>query len=612
MHDLTDLLVRAQAQDARAYAQVVKHLQDLAVGYGYSILGDFHLAEDAAQEAFLEAYENLPRIQVLETFPGLLRKIVHKHCDRLTRRGHRYRFMSAGVAIENIAIDSDPNPEEQMEEQEMKQLIREAMEDLSREEREIVSLFYISNHSQNEIAAFLDLSLHTVKNRLRSARKRLKERLLIMVKENLHQSRPSKDERFAEAVRRIIAPKQDKDAEAIYDLLENKLQRPDMASQARNGRIAGSHYDWDTSRIALDGDELAAHVGIYEICLRLGMAQVRVGGINIDYPNPEHDEGCDLFDQAIEAAVDAMDAHGYDLSVVRTTDLDLYGPHGYVSVMPFAVSYKIKTEDLPTELPDVRLQEVNLNDVHSYPGVAELYNRENEGVSMTAVRPTYPHGKCPSAPGEFGKYGPAFLLLDENEKLVGYFADPLVYNAEHDHWIGVSDSAGDPEQRLRILGQIARQHKGCKAVDFFNLPHASRMAQHLRRLGFTGEVGEGRLEGHIPMRLVNLQSTLEHMADEFAHRLHVAGHAAWSGALRITAADQTACLMIDKGTVVVVDPVETAHALEGGREIVRLLVGTDTPGEVIAAAGIRIEGDIKWLIHALFPPLHPVLPNEYL
>ena len=79
MHDLTDLLVRAQAQDARAYAQVVKHLQDLAVGYGYSILGDFHLAEDAAQEAFLEAYENLPRIQVLETFPGLLRKIVHKH-----------------------------------------------------------------------------------------------------------------------------------------------------------------------------------------------------------------------------------------------------------------------------------------------------------------------------------------------------------------------------------------------------------------------------------------------------------------------------------------------------------------------------------------------------
>lgn len=612
MYDLTDLLVRAQVQDAQAYGQVVKRLQDLAVGYGYSLLGDFHLAEDAAQEAFLEAYDILPRIQGLETFPGLLRKIVHKHCDRLTRRGRRYRFMSTGVAIESTAVDSNPDPEEQMEEQEMKQLIREAMENLSKEERKIVSLFYISDHSQNEIAAFLDISVHTVKNRLRSARKRLKERLLIMVEENLQQARPSKDERFAESVRRIIAPRLDKDAEAIYDLLENKLQRPDMASQARHGRIAGSHYDWATSRIALDGNELAAHVGIYEIRLRLGIAQVRVGGINLDYPDPHHDKGRDLFDQAIEAAVDAMCAHGYDLSVVRRSELDLYGPHGYVSVMPFAVSYNIKTEDLPTEPPDVRLQEIIRYDLHSYPGVAELYNRENEGVSMTAVRPTYPHGKCPSELGKSGKYGPAFLLLDENKKLVGYFADPLVYNAEHDHWIGVSDSAGDPEQRLRILGQIARQHKGCKWADFFNLPYDSVLARHLRRLGFTGEVGKGRLEGHIPMRIVNLNSTLEHMADEFARRLRLAGHAAWSGTLRITAADQTACLMVDKGTVAVVDQVETAHAIEGGPEIVRLLVGTDTPDKVVTEADIRIEGDTEWLIHALFPPLHPVLPNEYL
>ncbi len=345
MHDLTYLLVRAQEQDAQAYGQVVKRLQDLAVGYGYSILGDFHLAEDAAQEAFLEAYENLPRIQVLETFPGLLRKIVHKHCDRLTRRGRQYRFMSTGAAIESTAVASDPDPEEQMEEQEMKHLIREAMEILPRQEREIVSLFYISDHSQNEIAVFLDISVNTVKNRLRSARKRLKERLLIMVEENLQQSRPSKDERFAEAVRRIIAPRQDKDAEAIYDLLENKLQRPDMASQARHGRIAGSHYDWATSRIALDGDGLAAHVGIYEIRLRLGVAQVRVGGINLDYPDPNSDEGRDLFDQAIEAAVDAMCAHGYDLSVVRRSEPDLYGPHGYVSVMPFAVFYNCRFAD---------------------------------------------------------------------------------------------------------------------------------------------------------------------------------------------------------------------------------------------------------------------------
>jgi hypothetical protein len=84
---------------------------------------------------------------------------------------------------------------------------------------------------------------------------------------------------------------------------------------------------------------------------------------------------------------------------------------------------------LPTELPDVQLREVDLDDVHSYSGVAELYNRDNEGVSMTALRPTYPHSKCPTV--EVGKYGPGLLLMDENDELVGYFADPVGHNAEH-------------------------------------------------------------------------------------------------------------------------------------------------------------------------------------
>ena len=43
-----------------------------------------------------------------------------------------------------------------------------------------------------------------------------------------------------------------------------------------------------------------------------------------------------------------------------------------------------------------------------------------------------------------------------------------------------------------------------------------------------------------------------------------------------------------------------------------MLIGTDTPDEVISEAEIRLNGDAEWLIHALFPPLHPTLPNEYL
>jgi len=40
----------------------------MAVGYAYSVLGDFHLAQDAAQEAFVEAYRDLARVYGAEVF----------------------------------------------------------------------------------------------------------------------------------------------------------------------------------------------------------------------------------------------------------------------------------------------------------------------------------------------------------------------------------------------------------------------------------------------------------------------------------------------------------------------------------------------------------------
>ncbi|MCZ6635422.1 MAG: sigma factor [bacterium] len=85
MEPLTTLVNRAQAGDLDAYGAIVHRFQDMAVGYAYSVLGDFHLAEDASQEAFLSAYLDLPKLRKPEVFPGWFRRTVFKYCDRLTR-----------------------------------------------------------------------------------------------------------------------------------------------------------------------------------------------------------------------------------------------------------------------------------------------------------------------------------------------------------------------------------------------------------------------------------------------------------------------------------------------------------------------------------------------
>ena len=75
--ELEAIFARAQQGDVAAYGQVVRRFQDMAVGYAGAVLGDFHLAEDAAQEAFVEA------------FAPWLRRIVFKQCDRTLRCRHR-------------------------------------------------------------------------------------------------------------------------------------------------------------------------------------------------------------------------------------------------------------------------------------------------------------------------------------------------------------------------------------------------------------------------------------------------------------------------------------------------------------------------------------------
>ena len=86
MEELSRLVVRSQSGDVDAYGQIVGRFQDMAYGYAYSLLGDFHLAEDAAQEAFLEAYRKMDALKRAEAFPGWFRRTVWSQCQRELRR----------------------------------------------------------------------------------------------------------------------------------------------------------------------------------------------------------------------------------------------------------------------------------------------------------------------------------------------------------------------------------------------------------------------------------------------------------------------------------------------------------------------------------------------
>ncbi|HLL75588.1 MAG TPA: sigma-70 family RNA polymerase sigma factor [Pyrinomonadaceae bacterium] len=190
------------AERHEAFEALVRLFQDMAVARAYAALGDFHLAEDAAQEAFVTAWRKLAQLREPDAFPGWLGRIVRTECNRLTR----------GKRVRTATLDADaPEPvsrgaalQSVVEAEELKRSVAEAVRRLPPAERVVTTLFYFDNRSHREIAQFLRVPQTTVAKRLHTARQRLKGLGAARLRGEFESKRPSRDMSFADKVRRGI------------------------------------------------------------------------------------------------------------------------------------------------------------------------------------------------------------------------------------------------------------------------------------------------------------------------------------------------------------------------------------------------------------------------
>ena len=206
MDRLEELVIQASTgsppQRQQAFNTLVRRFQDMACAWAYARLGNFSLAEDAVQEAFVTAYRALPDLRAPAAFPGWLRQIVTHQCSRFIRAK---QLPLVGLEQAATLPDPLPDPSQLSEKRALVAQVQTALADLPEKERQVTTLFYIAGYSMKEISAFLDMPQSTITNRLRSARKRLKERLVDMVRDYLHTERPSRDERLTNAIRTVVA-----------------------------------------------------------------------------------------------------------------------------------------------------------------------------------------------------------------------------------------------------------------------------------------------------------------------------------------------------------------------------------------------------------------------
>lgn len=158
---LPTLVKRAQQGDLDAFGTLVMRFQDMAHAHAYAVLGDAHLAEDAAQEAFIDAYASLPRLREVAAFASWFRRIVFKYAERFVR-GKQIVLVPLDTTVNLPALTLDPAA--LAVQHEMVDSIRQAVATLPAHERDAVMLHYLADAPYAEVAALLGVPLSTVKS----------------------------------------------------------------------------------------------------------------------------------------------------------------------------------------------------------------------------------------------------------------------------------------------------------------------------------------------------------------------------------------------------------------------------------------------------------------
>lgn len=173
--DLKTLLERALRGDLEAFGEVVSRFQGSVISLAYAKLGNWHDAEDAAQEAFITAYRTLKDLRDLECFPGWLRRVALTACNRSVRRA-KLPTTRFDEADNGLFFAGDPASDG--ERTELRDAILSALRSLSPAYRDCMRLHYLEGYSIKEVAMFLGVPQGTVKRRLHDSRKHLQRHMI--------------------------------------------------------------------------------------------------------------------------------------------------------------------------------------------------------------------------------------------------------------------------------------------------------------------------------------------------------------------------------------------------------------------------------------------------
>ena len=167
----------ARNGDDEAFSRLVETYQAPVYNLCYRMLGESTAADDAAQETFWRAYQNLKKYDPARPFITWLLSIAAHFCIDQQRKRKLPVFELDEFPDLDLEDHSIPNPEKEFSHNQENDALHQLINQLNPQDRATVILKYWYDCSEEEISQMLSLTVSAVKSRLHRSRRQLAEML---------------------------------------------------------------------------------------------------------------------------------------------------------------------------------------------------------------------------------------------------------------------------------------------------------------------------------------------------------------------------------------------------------------------------------------------------
>ncbi len=168
-------LEKARQGNEEAFTALVETYQTPVYNLCYRMLGEGGSAEDAAQETFWRAWQNLNRYDPQRSFITWLLSIAAHFCIDQQRKRRITLFELDEFPDFDLSDPQEPTPEKVVTLNEEDAALHTLINQLNPQDRAAVILKYWHDCSEEEISQMLSLTVSAVKSRLHRSRRQLAE-----------------------------------------------------------------------------------------------------------------------------------------------------------------------------------------------------------------------------------------------------------------------------------------------------------------------------------------------------------------------------------------------------------------------------------------------------